>query len=213
MANRFALDELRIICFGASITSGFHSFGLYSHPYAIQLKAQLHQSLPSTRLVIDVDGLPGDRIIGGQYFSRLDSLCSKDPKTAYDWIIVQGGGNDLGWGKQPSQIFEELKKIWSIALGTGAHILALTVTETSDSSMQTRKSYDALNAMILNHHEDRFHVADVCTKVPYTSMDEATRRKIWDDGLHLKPAGYDMMGDAIADRLLEILQKSTTPKI
>ena len=37
-------------------------------------------------------------------------------------------------------------------------------------------------------------------------MDEATREKLWDDGLHLTKEGYDMMGDLIAGRLFEILR-------
>ena len=36
-------------------------------------------------------------------------------------------------------------------------------------------------------------------------MAEADRKKYWDDGLHLTPAGYDMMGERIAERLVEII--------
>lgn len=32
------------------------------------------------------------------------------------------------------------------------------------------------------------------------------RDKIWDDGLHLTKDGYEMMGDAIASRMIELLQ-------
>lgn len=36
-------------------------------------------------------------------------------------------------------------------------------------------------------------------------MDEQRREEIWDDGLHLTDKGYDMMGQLIAGRLLELL--------
>lgn len=36
-------------------------------------------------------------------------------------------------------------------------------------------------------------------------MAEADRKKYWDDGLHLTPAGYDMMGERIAESLIDIL--------
>ena len=36
-------------------------------------------------------------------------------------------------------------------------------------------------------------------------MDEAKREVVWDDGLHLKKAGYKMMGDAIAARLVDLI--------
>lgn len=205
--------HLRILCFGASITAGFHSFGLRFHPYASQLKARLQESSPQSRIDIDVDGLSGDRVVEGQYLSRIEPRCNSSKNARYDWIIVQGGGNDLGWGKDPQVIFEELNKIWRIALDAGAKVLALTVTETSNPGKIMKAKYDALNAMILKHEEDGYHVADLCSAIPYESMDEARRKKIWDDGLHFKEAGYDMMGDVIADRLLEILQPNPQPKI
>lgn len=184
------------------------------HPYAIQLQRRLDQALPTAKCNIDVDGLPGDRVINGSYAVRLESRCKKNRHDPYDWIIVQGGGNDLGGSNvEPVQIFEELKKAWRMALDSGAKVMALTVTDTSDQSKRTRARYRELNGMILNHHEDRFYVADVCGRIPYASMEDAVRRKIWDDGLHFKAAGYDMMGDAIADRLLAVLQSQLGPKI
>jgi hypothetical protein len=43
-------------------------------------------------------------------------------------------------------------------------------------------------------------------------MDEDMRDKIWDDGLHLTKDGYEMMGDAIASRMIELLQSCDDPK-
>ena len=48
--------------------------------------------------------------------------------------------------------------------------------------------------------------------MPYFSMDEDLRDKIWDDGLHLTEDGYEMMGDAIASRMMELLQECDDPK-
>lgn len=41
-------------------------------------------------------------------------------------------------------------------------------------------------------------------------MDEQRRKKIWDDGLHFTDEGYDLMGEVISERLLELLTKSST---
>lgn len=207
------MEQVRILCFGASITAGFHAFGLRFHPYAIQLQRRLDQVLAGTKVNIQIDGLPGDRVIQGSYFRRLESRCQKDQHDPYDWIIVQGGGNDLGSNVEPARIFEELKKVWRMALDSGAKVLALTVTDTSDQSKRTRVRYSELNNLILNHHEERFYVADVCSRIPYASTEETMRRKIWDDGLHFRAEGYDTMGDAIADRLLGILHSQPGPKI
>lgn len=49
---------------------------------------------------------------------------------------------------------------------------------------------------------------DLCSAVPYFSMDEAKQELIWDDGLHLTKEGYEMMGNAIAAHLIELLNSS-----
>jgi hypothetical protein len=37
-------------------------------------------------------------------------------------------------------------------------------------------------------------------------MSEEDRERFWDDGLHLTDQGYDLMGELIADRLVELLK-------
>lgn len=49
------------------------------------------------------------------------------------------------------------------------------------------------------------YTLDMSAAVPYFSMDEAKRKVIWDDGLHLTKDGYKMMGEATAARLIEII--------
>ncbi|KAL9099460.1 MAG: hypothetical protein Q9163_005038 [Psora crenata] len=203
---------LRVLSFGASITAGFYRFGLAHHPYSIRLQERLQSILPSRNVEIDIDALSGDTVIQGTYFSRLGSRCLTKERDPYDWVIIQGGGNDLGVGHAPEQIYEELKKIWKIALDSGAKVMALTITETSDRTMRTRARYQALNGMIMAHREDGFYVADVCTAIPWPDT-QGEQGRIWDDGLHFQALGYDMLGDAIGDRLIDILQKSQSAKI
>ena len=45
--------------------------------------------------------------------------------------------------------------------------------------------------------------------MPYHSMSEENREQIWDDGLHFTPYGYNVMGDHIAKRLVDILATMT----
>ena len=52
---------------------------------------------------------------------------------------------------------------------------------------------------------------DLCSAVPYFDMDKDARDNIWDDGLHLTKEGYEMMGDAIASRMIELLQACDGP--
>lgn len=208
-----APTTVRVLCFGASITAGFHMWGLAHHPYRHQLLSRLQQSFPNANVNIEIEAKSGDTIVGGQYMKRLQRHCSPEKYGLYDWVIVQGGGNDLSWGKTPEEIYEELQLIWDLVLQSGASVLALTVTETDSTSSLLRDKYAALNKMILNHRENGYHVADVCKAVPYNAMPKDLRKKIWDDGLHFKKAGYNMLGDAIADRLIDILQSGPLAKI
>lgn len=53
---------------------------------------------------------------------------------------------------------------------------------------------------------------DLYSAIPYATLDDDTREKLWDDGLHLTGQGYKVMGDAIAVRLFEILQNMKEPE-
>lgn len=52
---------LRILCFGDSLTQGFHGFGTGESPYSTQLAQRLQEVLPEgTRLEMRTSGVPGD---------------------------------------------------------------------------------------------------------------------------------------------------------
>lgn len=47
---------------------------------------------------------------------------------------------------------------------------------------------------------------DLWSVIRYHGISEKTRERLWDDGLHLTAAGYEVMGKAVAARLFELLQ-------
>ena len=52
---------LRILCFGDSLTQGFHGFGMGESPYSTQLAQRLREILPEgTKLEMRTSGVPGD---------------------------------------------------------------------------------------------------------------------------------------------------------
>ena len=203
--------DMHVLCFGASITAGWSSYGRHYYPYATRLSARLADSLPTSHFSISVDGSPGDTVLHGKYIPRIAKAVSDNPRVHYDWVIIQAGGNDLGWNQTPEQIFQALKRVWSIALLSGAKVLALTVTEHAGASAKNMARLKALNELISSHQEDGFFTADIAKAIPYTEMPEEERKEIWDDGVHLTKVGYERMGDAIADRLIEMTK--TLPKM
>lgn len=59
------------------------------------------------------------------------------------------------------------------------------------------------------NHQLASYTFDLQKKIPYESLSDSDRGKYWDDGVHLLEAGYDWMGDHIADALLDIMSKDT----
>ncbi|KAL8724206.1 MAG: hypothetical protein Q9166_008084 [cf. Caloplaca sp. 2 TL-2023] len=205
------LKSLRILCFGDSLTAGYSGYGYFHYPYAAQIREQLKKALPATDITIDVSGLSGDRVIAGQYLQRIKGMTTKAKDSPYDWIIVLGGTNDLGWGEKSDSVYEALKEVWTVALDTGANVLALSVLEAAYTSGGAVQRRNALNSLIRQHSEDRWYYMDLCAAVPYFSMTETMRERIWDDGLHLTMDGYEMMGEAIATKLIELLHTVGKP--
>lgn len=135
----------------------------------------------------------------------------KSVKVAYDWVIIQAGGNDLGWGREPEAIFTALKPFWEIPLSTGANVLALTVTEHGNDNAEQFAKRVKLNELISKYTESSigggsYYVADVATAIPYKTMSAGDRKLFWSDDTHFTQEGYRLMGDVIADRLIDLIQ-------
>lgn len=202
---------IRILCFGASITAGWSQLGRRYYPYARTLEAHLKEALPNEHFSIQVDGLPGDTVLQGEYMKRLRSLVST-ATSPYDWIIVQGGGNDLCFLREPKEILEGLKEVWKIAFDEGSKVIALTVTKTVNQSEQSARRYDALNELIVSEEHEKLYSVDVSRMLPPATMDNVISKIYERDGVHLGKKGYEMMGDAIASSLVEMIQAESLGK-
>jgi hypothetical protein len=105
-------SKTTILCFGNSLTAGYHQYGLNYHPYAWELEEKLKAAFPSHTFQVDVDGLPGDLVIHppGRFLPRLQRRCAytyiyivlvrprnispsnhtAGAEISYDWVIVLG---------------------------------------------------------------------------------------------------------------------------
>ena len=116
--------------------------------------------------------------------------------------------------REPNDIFEALKQIWSIAFNANSKVLALTVTKTVGESEGLARRYDALNELIVSGEHEKLYSVDVSNMLPPATMDNVMISKIYDrDGVHLGKKGYEMMGNAIASSLIEIIRAEHPGKI
>ena len=99
--------RLRILCFGDSLTAGYTSMGTEHYPYAVHLRTGLQQMLNTPDIDVEIAGLSGDQV-QGQYLKRIRAACTGNTCSNYDWIIIMGGTNDLGWGQKPEAIYAGL---------------------------------------------------------------------------------------------------------
>ncbi|KAL9605345.1 MAG: hypothetical protein Q9179_001473 [Wetmoreana sp. 5 TL-2023] len=150
------LKSLRILCFGDSLTAGYSGYGYFHYPYAKQIRERLKEALPTTELTVDVSGLSGDRVIDGLFLRRIQGMCEKAKDAPYDWILILGGTNDLGWSEKPEAMYEALKKVWTVALDTGANVLALSVLEAEYTAGDIVERRNNLNSLIASHTEERW---------------------------------------------------------
>ncbi|KAJ5979744.1 hypothetical protein N7481_007042 [Penicillium waksmanii] len=199
-------EKLSILCFGDSLTAGYYNYGEHYHPYAEKLKEILQPVLPTTEITTDVAGLPGDLVCSpGLFVSRISEQMTKK---RYDLVIFLGGRNDIGYGKSSDNIYDGLKKCWMMALTTGAKVLALTILDCAAKFARTDENRNEVNRLILAHQEDRFFAFDLCAAIPYHSASKEFQNKIFDDGLHLTPDGYDLMGEVIGEHMAGLLRTS-----
>lgn len=69
------MENVRILCFGDSLTAGYSHYGMTFTPYAESLKTWLQAAWPTTKLTLDVSGLSGDRVVSGSFLPRITAKC------------------------------------------------------------------------------------------------------------------------------------------
>ncbi|KAI3337812.1 SGNH hydrolase-type esterase domain-containing protein [Ustulina deusta] len=200
--KKSAEPPLRILCFGDSLTCGYP----IGNPYAGRLAEMIEEAFPGRRVECEVEGLPGDLVTNGEYMPRMERSWEL-AQHPFDWTIVLGGTNDLGWGRHAEPIIEGLKRLWDIPLSKGGKVLALTILETKGIFPTLTERRNNVNDAIRSYEKENFFHFDLFKELPYHAMAPEDRDKYWDpDGLHLQAAGYDLMGEKIGDALVRILR-------
>ncbi|KAF3010448.1 hypothetical protein E8E14_002127 [Neopestalotiopsis sp. 37M] len=208
-ARTTTTPPLRILCLGDSLTGGYPAH----HPYGGKLEEVLTAAFEKDKTAshgcveVESDGVPGEMVTGGRFARRMRNWWRMYPdELAFDWTIVLGGTNDLGWGHPTDKVLEELEKVWEIPLSRGSKVLALTIPESKHVSEKLIAARKTVNDGIKAYNRQNFYTFDLHEAVPYHSMSGEERVKYWDpDGLHFTAAGYDLIGERVAEGLIKIM--------
>ena len=205
---------MRFLCLGDSLTAGYpgydpshdgisQGYGNYNSQYEYWLKREclefikkkgngLSNEIVDGLLFIN-KGIPGELtrdLLGRIHINLVNHL----PKPEYSIII--GGTNDLGWGINNSEIFENIKKLHSISRKSGIVSIGSTIPpikmEQSSGDYHGRKIN--LNEILREYYQkNNIPFADLYNGM----MDEGgnlRREYSYVDGLHFSVEGYKKMG-------------------
>ncbi|KUI54970.1 hypothetical protein VP1G_02358 [Cytospora mali] len=197
-----APKKLRILFLGASLVAGYSSLGEVYHPFSQNVVKTLSMAMPDIEIESVVDGLPGDLVTRGRFLERMQKHFGEGSQP-FDWTIVLGATNDIGFRIETDAIFESFKKIWDIPLSHGSKVLALTVPRATvdDSNQVLVEDRNAINKKIMEYTKDSFHTFDLHGALPCDSA----HVKYWDDAIHFTPDGYDFIGDKVGMALRGII--------
>lgn len=130
----------------------------------------------------------------------------------YDWVCLLGGTNDIGTGEAAADVLEGLAAMHSAASEAGAHLVAMTLPPFNTRlSPQRLQQYSELNEGLRQRWKDSTFVQqqpqqakvllDLEPLFPVSGIDGEVKRAMWDDHLHLTPAGYDKMAGYVFEQM------------
>lgn len=71
-----ARTPFTVLCFGDSLTSGYHNYGLGEQPYSEVLTERLEAALPDRDVQVFTNGVPGDVASRQAFRQRLQRECT-----------------------------------------------------------------------------------------------------------------------------------------
>ena len=216
---------VRVLAIGDSLTAGYHSLGTAYHPYGARLQALLNADGDGAAAVaaaaarttplpvlweVEVAGVPAER--ADQVSRRLWAALRR---SAYDVVVVMAGTNDVadvadvGAEEEARRaargVTSALDGMYGAVLRSGAHLVVVNLPDVMDFGDATyfrrrewvREWIRERAEALLRSNAQRVSYVDAQVAVPYRGADAAFVRRHWDDGIHMKPAGYDLLADEL----------------
>ncbi len=121
----------------------------------------------------------------------------------YTHCVILAGTNDVGGCKGSAEdIFNNITKLAKVAKDAGCETFVMTIPELREEKNHRNMENIRISANRLLMQSQSLSTIDLSTVVPYHRLPRTDRDRMWEpDGLHLRPAGYDKIGKAVAARL------------
>lgn len=187
---------IQIVALGDSLTEGMVSSSWEMFPYTMYLQEMAGAGFEFT-----------NRGICGELTEQMLARLRRDVlDKGFDYMILLGGANDIGWGISPDRI---LKNLMEMCMITWQHkvkpvLCAIPPVEGFPAANEIRQS---INGKIAEFCRDEdVHFVDLYTPLA-GGIDDGLKREYSDDGLHLSPEGYRKMAEVIYKDLIQGLRK------
>jgi len=201
-----ATGFVAFVCLGDSLTVGYQPPG--PHGYAETPYTDTLEPMARTRLrELGLEGYEAFFVNKGINGDSTDGMLGRFRTSVEaerpNYVVIWGGINDLYAGREPSHVMENLKKLYTRTLETGARPTACTLTPTeADDRMNAR--IRTLNALITRHC-DREGIRLVDLFSALAGPDGRLSPAYSSDGVHLTPQGYAAVAQTIFDEVVSYI--------
>ncbi|MFW9980148.1 MAG: SGNH/GDSL hydrolase family protein [Candidatus Thorarchaeota archaeon] len=187
----------KILGFGDSLTAGTPGYepgygGDVHSQYGFWILESARKEGVTT-LQFHNQGRPGELAI--QMRPRLRRLIEREK---YDFAIILGGTNDLGWGYEPTKVFEALQNLYLDCLQVDIRIVPCTIPPIGFLDMEHQRKQRELNTLIMGN-KTAMNDCYPCDIFSELVDPEGILLPEYDsgDGLHLSIEGYRKIGELI----------------
>lgn len=216
-----------LLCFGDSLTAGWHSNGMEFSPWGSRLAAAA--AVAGGALVVGANGLTATELIAkkldpavpdaiGRMASGIELICRSKIKLCAAVIMI--GTNDLAEeSNAPPQILEAITAHHKACHDRGVKTLCVSVPENAFTAAGTNaptwksppgytKRWQDLNVLLKKWAGEEPMTVFVECPVRYfqpNASSSGVGGDCWDDALHMTPRGYEIFADRIAPSLKALL--------
>ena len=205
---------IKILAIGDSLTEGYHKFGFSFHPYTNKLEKCCDEYLKEISAAREV--LISQQGVSGEFtdcmIRRLHGILEAAETNGHPFQIVciLGGTNDLSdEDDTPEIIFSRLKQMYEKVLAHGnATLAAITIPEAGfldEAYISTRNGVNNLIKDFCASNPERIILVDLNGHIRFFADTGQKNTELWDDALHMTPAGYDKFGELVFENIKQTL--------